>query len=163
MAGRGRKPKPAFLRLLEGNRGHRPIPQVPQPDIPREVPEPPAYLSGYARDEWLRVGPSLHRIGCLTVLDLSCFSVYCTTVGRWMECEDLLAKMATSDPATGGLTTKTSTGCLTQHPIYRIAVQSARDMLRYAAEFGLTPSARTRIGNGITAALAPGKFDGLLG
>jgi hypothetical protein len=54
-------------------------------------------------------------------------------------------------------------GLATQHPIYRVAVEAARDMLKYAAEFGLTPSARTRIGNGIAAALSPSKFDGLLG
>jgi P27 family predicted phage terminase small subunit len=160
---RGRKPKPGYLRVLEGNRGHRPIPNVPQPDVLREVPEPPAYLSGYARDEWLRLAPSLHRIGCLTVLDLSVFAVYCATVGRWMQCEELLAKMAAGDPVTTGLTVRTGPGSLTQHPIYRVAVEAARDMLKYAAEFGLTPSTRTRIGNGVAAALARSKFEGLLG
>jgi P27 family predicted phage terminase small subunit len=160
---RGRKPKSVFVRVLEGNRGHRPIPAVPQLDISPEVPEPPDYLGGYARDEWLRLAPGLHRTGCLTVLDLSIFAVYCTTVGRWMQCEHLLAEMAASDPKTEGLTVSTGAGSLTQHPIYRIAVQSARDMLRYAGELGLTPTARTRVAGGIAAALAPSKFDGLLG
>ena len=71
--------------------------------------------------------------------------------------------MAAGDPVTAGLTVRTSTGSLTQHPIYRVAVEAARDMLKYAAEFGLAPSARTRIAGGIAAAPAPGKFDGLLG
>jgi P27 family predicted phage terminase small subunit len=151
------------LRVLEGNRGHRPIPAVPQPDIPPEVPEPPAFLSPLAQDEWHRLAAGLHRVGALTAGDLMPFAAYCVSTARWQQAEQLLANMGVGDPASEGLTVRTGTGGLVAHPLFRIAVQSARDMLKYAAEFGLTPSARTRVAGGIAAALAPSKFDGLLG
>jgi hypothetical protein len=36
-------------------------------------------------------------------------------------------------------------------------------MIRYAAEFGLTPAARARVAGGIFGRAMSGKFDGLLG
>jgi phage terminase small subunit len=50
-----------------------------------------------------------------------------------------------------------------QNPLQRIAVNAANDMIRYAAEFGLTPAARARVAGGIVGRAMSGKFDGLLG
>lgn len=50
----GRRPKPAALRLLQGNPGHRPIsPDEPQP-VPG-APDRPAGLSKLAAEEWDRL------------------------------------------------------------------------------------------------------------
>jgi hypothetical protein len=40
---RGRKPKPTKLRILEGNRGKRPLP-VGEPEPDPSVPSPPDFL-----------------------------------------------------------------------------------------------------------------------
>jgi len=52
---RGRRPKPAALRELEGNPGHREIIDSPQP--PAVLPKPPAHLSKAAKKLWKHIGP----------------------------------------------------------------------------------------------------------
>ena len=58
--------------------------------------------------------------------------------------------MAEKDQLTGGLMIKTSNGNAIQNPLVGTANKAAADMMRYAAEFGMTPSARSRL-----AALPP--------
>ena len=46
----------------------------------------------------------------------------------------------------------------------KIAADAASDMMRYAAEFGMTPVARSRIATGVGGQPpGDGKFEGLLG
>jgi phage terminase small subunit len=62
MAIRGRKPKPAYLRVIEGNRGRRPIPQGARE--PQSKPVRPKWLKGRAArlwDEVLAIAPWLER------------------------------------------------------------------------------------------------------
>jgi P27 family predicted phage terminase small subunit len=93
--------------------------------------------------------------GFVTALDASAFAVYCQTFARWHQAEQMLA-----DPENGGLTIKTSTGSPMMNPLLRIAISSACDMIRFAAEFGLSPAARSRVSGSLAARLAPSKFDG---
>jgi P27 family predicted phage terminase small subunit len=65
--------------------------------------------------------------------------------GRWVQAERAIAKMAEKDQLTGGLMIKTSNGNAVQNPLVGTANKAAADMMRYAAEFGMTPSARSRI------------------
>jgi phage terminase small subunit len=55
-----------------------------------------------------------------------------------------------------------STGNMVPHPLTKIATQAARDLCRYACEFGMTPAARARARAGWDPDSGPGKFDGLL-
>jgi P27 family predicted phage terminase small subunit len=157
---RGRKPKPAYLRLLEGNPRAKPIPPQIQPQ--RVMPDPPEYLSADAKEEWLRLTPELYRLKLLTVADLRPFSAYCQAYGRWVTAERAIARMAEKDLLTSGLMIKTLNGNAIQNPLVGTAHKAAYDMVRYADEFGLTPAARTRIAQG-TFTQAVSKFDGLLG
>lgn len=50
----GRRPKPAALRILQGNRGHRPIPDDEPVAVPG-APDQPAGLSKAAAEEWHRL------------------------------------------------------------------------------------------------------------
>ena len=70
--------------------------------------------------------------------------------------------MAERDELTSGLMIKTTNGNAIQNPLVGVARRAAADMVRYASEFGLTPSARARL------ALNPhapkkSRFDGLIG
>jgi phage terminase small subunit len=67
----GRPPQPTHLKLICGNPGHRPIRPEPQPAISETVPDAPDFLAPYAVDEWYRIGPELHRLGLLTVVDVA--------------------------------------------------------------------------------------------
>lgn len=53
--------------------------------------------------------------------------------------------MAGRDAVTKGLIIKTKSGNLIQNPLVGAANKAMADTVRYAAEFGMTPSARTRV------------------
>lgn len=67
----GRKPKPTFLKLLQGNPGKRELPQnEPQPAKPKgAVPKAPRHLSDPARKQWRVVAKQLAGANILTELD----------------------------------------------------------------------------------------------
>jgi phage terminase small subunit len=70
--------------------------------------------------------------------------------------------MASEDPDTQGLTIEGATrGSPIINPVLKVARLSAQDMLRYAAEFGFSPAARTRIQAGISPEVKS-KFGDLL-
>jgi P27 family predicted phage terminase small subunit len=81
---------------------------------------------------------------------------YCQTFGHWLEAERLLEAE--------GLTAKGSAGNVVMHPLMKVAIQSARDLCKYAAEFGMSPCARAKMRAGWDpdGGGGPGKFDGLL-
>jgi len=140
----GRPPKPSNLRLIEGNRGHRPINQK-EPAFEPELPAPPVFLCAQAVEEWKRVAPPLYRQRLLTAVDRAALAAYCQACGRWVQAEDALARMAKADMLTDALMIKTHNGSAVQNPLVGIANTAMRDMMRFAQEFGFTPSARTRL------------------
>jgi P27 family predicted phage terminase small subunit len=142
----GRRPKPTHLRVVTGNPGKRPLNQreaAPRP-APK-LPDPPAELNADAQAEWKRVSRDLYDCGLLKGVDRIALAAYCQAVGRWQQAERALAEMAKNDPLTGGLLIKTSNGNAIQNPIVGIANKAMADMVRYCIEFGMTPSARSRI------------------
>jgi P27 family predicted phage terminase small subunit len=144
--------KPVALQLIRGNPGKRKLPKEPQPASSPRCPEPPDYVTGAAADEWKRVGPQLHALGLLTLVDLSAFAVYCISFARWKLAEGLLEGQPL---VVGGYNENPVV-----NPLVRVAGQAARDTVRFAAEFGMTPSSRA----GVSAAGKPfpSKFGDLL-
>lgn len=141
---KGRKPKPSHLKLVTGNPGKRPLNErepVPQ----RALPAPPPELNDDAKVEWGRVAEELYKIGLLTGVDRAALAAYCQAYGRWMQAERAIIEMAKRDPVTGALMVKTTNGNAIQNPLIGTANKAMGDMVRYASEFGMTPSARSRI------------------
>jgi P27 family predicted phage terminase small subunit len=136
MASPGPRPKPARLRLLAGNAGHR---------KPKNNPKPtpiatacPSWLSPAAKRQWRELAPELERNGLLTSLDGPAFAVTLVTYDlarrAWAELErDGLTR---EDRAHGGMKTK--------HPAASIFGAMSNAFRMWCAEFGLTPSARAR-------------------
>ena len=144
MATKGRKPKPTHLKLVTGNPGRRPLNKaeaMPEPDLPM----PPPHLNDEAKVEWGRVANELYKVGLLTGLDRAVLAAYCQSYAIWCQATNAIKKMAEKDTLTGGLMIKTSNGNAIQNPLVGTANKAASDMARYAAEFGMTPSARSRI------------------
>lgn len=141
---RGRKPTPTHLKLVRGNPGKRRL-NAAEPVPERVLPSPPPELSADARTEWDRVAGELHRIGVLSGIDRAALAAYCQAYGRWVVAERAIAKMAERDPLTEGLMIKTTNGNAVQNPLVGTANKAMADLVRYAAEFGMTPSARSRI------------------
>jgi len=158
----GQRPMPTALKLLRGNPGKQRLPaNEPQPEQTIEVPDPPPFITGYAADEWWTVGTELHRLGLLTKVDCAPLAAYCYAYGQWRMAAESLARMAANDPIMNGQIIKTKYGDAAMNPLVSIARKHASDMVRFAAEFGLTPAARTHIsaGNGDNS---QSKFAGLL-
>ncbi len=141
---RGAKPKPTRMKELAGTlRPHRTNPAEPRPDP--AIPDPPDHLTEAARSEWARVTGELHVLGILSNLDRGALGAYCQAYGRWAAAEEALARMAEKDAVTAGIIIRTRTGNAIQNPLVGAANKAMADMVRYAAEFGLTPSSRTRV------------------
>jgi P27 family predicted phage terminase small subunit len=143
----GRKRKPTHLKLVTGNPGKRELkPDAIQPPPRTKVLAPPAHLSREAKAEWKRLAPMLTKIGILSDLDRGAFAAYCQAYGRWKLAEDALENLRRKDESGfAGMLVTTKAGNTIQNPLVGIANRSMDMMVKYAAEFGFTPSARARV------------------
>jgi len=138
---RGPKPKPTGLKVITGNPGKRALNKSePKPKSP--LGDPPAHLNEDAVTEWNRIGDEVAEIGLATGLDMGALAAYCQAYGRWAQAERALAKMQNQ---ADGLIIKTVSGNMIQNPLVGVANKAMNDMVRFAAEFGMTPSARSRV------------------
>jgi P27 family predicted phage terminase small subunit len=87
----------------------------------------------------------LFKVGLMTDADRAALAAYCQAYGRWAQAERALARMAEKDELNKALMVKTTSGNAINNPLVGIANKSMADMVRYAAEFGMTPSARSRV------------------
>lgn len=136
MAQRGRKPKPTALKVLEGNPGKRPL-NLFEPTPEGKMPDCPEWLEEEAKAEWGRLAEPMFKLGLLTELDMAAFAVYCQAYARWKEAEEFISQH--------GSIVKTKNGFWQQVPQVTISHANQKVMLQAASEFGLTPSARSRI------------------
>jgi P27 family predicted phage terminase small subunit len=144
---------------LEGDRSKGKIKRATMPPEAQRAdvcPEPPERLSDVAKEEWRAVAPELHRLGLLTVVDLTPLAMYCEAAAKQRHAEAAVAKLD------GALTYTTAEGQKHVNPLVRIASSAANDAIKFGAHFGLTPISRLRL-TGVTPPQGPSKFDGLLG
>ena len=133
---RGRKPKPTAIKELAGNPGKRAL-NDREPKPTTKLPPCPSYLVGEARREWYRMGRQLLDLGVLTTVDRTALAAYCVAYARWVEAEAQVRKL--------GLVVKTAAGNLIQNPYLSIANRAMEQTIKLAAEFGMTPSSRSRV------------------
>lgn len=136
MAQSGRKPKPTALKVLEGNPGKRSL-NTKEPKPKSSAPKCPTWLEAEAKKEWRRMSKQLEMLGLLTEIDMAAFSGYCQAYARWKEAEEFISKH--------GSIIKTPNGYLQQIPQVNIASNYLKLMSKFCEQFGLTPSARSRI------------------
>ena len=72
-------------------------------------------------------------------------AAYCQSYGRWAQAERALARMAEKDPLNSALMVKTTNGNAVQNPLVGTANKAQADMVRYALEFGMSPSSRSKV------------------
>lgn len=140
----GRKPKPTALKLVTGNPGKRALPKK-EAKVALSEPQPPSFLCDDAKVEWGRVVSVLYAAGLMTELDRAALAAYCAAYGRWAQAERAINRMAAKDELNAALMIKTTNGNAVQNPLVGIANKAKSDMVRYASEFGMTPSARSRV------------------
>ncbi|MEY9375883.1 phage terminase small subunit P27 family [Rhizobium leguminosarum] len=105
-----------------------------------KAPKPPAYLSAHAKAEWKRVIPQLIARRIITRADLAGVEAYCSAAGAAQQIAEHMstATLPNGEPALpdlklGGLQIR--------------YMQAARQL---AAEYGLTPTSRARVGSAAT-------------
>lgn len=131
---RGRKPLPPHLKIVKGTARKR---GNSLPPLPPSRPEPPGFLCDCAKAEWARVAPQLYALRLLSEVDVAVLAAYCQSWATF--------KAASEAIEAAGLTVETTNGNVIQNPLLGIANKASRDMVRYAAEFGLTPTSRARL------------------
>ena len=110
---------------------------TPSRDPPPRLPACPACLGDEARKEWQRLSKELAELGLLTGLDRDMLAAYCQAHALWVE--------AVSSIERYGTMVKSPNGFPMQSPYVAVANKQVDIMVRIAAEFGMTPSSRTRI------------------
>lgn len=136
----GRTPRPASLKILEGrgngrDSGGREV--KPTPGFIRLPPEPPAFLSGAARELWDQVVPELQRLQLLKPIDQASLTALCLTWDRLCTAQRLVAR--------DGMVIETERGPV-KNPAVLIVEAASKELRAWSAEFGLTPSAEGRLG-----------------
>jgi P27 family predicted phage terminase small subunit len=141
----------------------RSIRMSPMPEVPDAIPDPPVFLVGYAADEWRHVAIELYRMRLLSTVDTAALAAYCQAYKIWRETTEMMTEIAARGAFMKGYLLKRK-GEAIKNPLNAIAGRAAQDMVRYSAEFGFTPSSRSRVAVGsFGQTQKPGKFDGLLG
>jgi P27 family predicted phage terminase small subunit len=133
---RGRKPIPSTLRLLQGNRSHRPLPPD-EPKPPAIIPKCPTWLDKEAKKEWRRMVKELEPLGMLTLIDRSVLARYCDNFSKWMAAEKALQKMP--------MVKFNQKGFAEINPYFKVANKAKEMMMKDMIEMGMTPSSRSRV------------------
>ncbi len=129
-----RRPKPTALKVLAGTRSDRVNAAEPVAPVGAVAPD---HLDDLARAEWSRIAPILDSMRVLTAADSSALAIYCQTYSRWAQAEDKIRER--------GLIELTEKGQPLVSPYVRIARDAMAQCQRMLAEFGCTPSSRSRI------------------
>jgi P27 family predicted phage terminase small subunit len=141
---RGRKPKATIIKLIQGNRGKRPIRKNTIDPAP-VMADPPAFLCQEVADEWRRVVKALFALLIISELDMAALAGYCQAWATFVRANAAIIEQAKADPIFCGLVIETKSHNLIPNPLVGIRNKAAADVIKYAAEFGMTPASRTRI------------------
>lgn len=138
---KGRKPKPTHLKLVTGNPGRRNL-NAKEPKPKRSRPSPPAHLSDKALESWGYVSGLLDRMGVLAECDAMALEMLCEAYGDYLAARAELKAFGSDTYAT-----ETATGdrMYRTHPSVAQRNDADRRIRAWLAEFGMTPSARSRV------------------
>jgi len=167
MGKRGPAAKPAELKVLEGNRGKRPMavnldstfrPEAGMPSVPKG-------LSPGARKVWKRLGTELLRYNLISMVHSDLFEELCETVSdvkdlrHSLRARQNLLRSEGKDPMEA-FEVKSPNGMPMQHPRYQILKSERQMMLALLAKFGLSPSEQANVTTAIRAQLTLFEGDG---
>ena len=132
---RGPTPKPTALKILTGVTDPRRLNPFEASAAPG-LPECPPELSDAARAVWHRMGTKLVESGLITGLDEVAFAGLCQSYADWLAC--------TKTTNEQGLIVRVN-GQAIPHPSLSLGMKLFKVAHQMAQEFGLSPSARTRV------------------
>lgn len=135
----GRKPLPTQMHVLHGNPGKR-ARNAKEPKPRPGLPPVPKHLSPRAKAAWKRIGPELVAMNVMSLADGPALELLCDAYAEWRHARDLV------DQEGATYETETENGRIIRaNPAVAIASDAWRRIRAMLAEFGLTPSSRSRV------------------
>ncbi len=136
----GRKPLPTAVKRLRGNPGKRAL-NKNEPLPKAGIPPCPDWLSDLARELWGELAPQLDALGILTIADGPALAGLCECYAEF--------RHARADVLKHGETywsvSEDGSKMKRKNPSVEIASDSFKRWVRMLSEFGLTPSARSKL------------------
>jgi len=136
MGKRGPAPLPTHLKIVRGTARPDRI-NKKEPKAKTGTPRCPEWLSDEAKVVWKRTVAQLKQMGTLSVADVDLIAAYCNAVVTYQKATDLVDK--------SGVLIKGRRDGVVTNPAVRIQRDAATLIRQLGAEFGLSPSSRTRI------------------
>ena len=134
------RPKPTALKLVEGNKGKRAL-NKSEPKPKRFIPSCPAHLTDAGKVAWGRLSVLLDRMGVLTEADGAALERLCDCYTDILACRE--------NVAADGWTYKTvdaqGNTLIKANPAATQLRAADAQFKGYLIEFGLTPSARSKV------------------
>ncbi|RPH38339.1 hypothetical protein EHM92_00210 [bacterium] len=135
---KGRKPKPTAFRLIEGNREHRTIHAELEPKPESGSPPKPTFLNEAAGSHWDYLVKHLESMKTLAASDQGSIMGAAMAYGQISDLQAQISKLMQPDFV-----------CLDQDKLLatarRLLNSTSANMIRFEADLGLNPTARTRI------------------
>jgi P27 family predicted phage terminase small subunit len=141
MARTGRPAVPTQLKILRGNPGKR-TSKTGEPAPPESGVEMPEYLGPVARARWSVMLPILQGVRVMTRADVEALARYCDTYEWWLATR---AKLRADGDTYPILNDAGDIKYIAQRPEVAIAHKLAAQLHALEADFGLTPSSRTKL------------------
>ena len=138
----GPKPLPKNVHMLRGNPSKLSSAALFDDCIrpATEIPSAPEHLSLGALEEWGRITVELEKLGLVSQIDRAALAVYCQAYGRWVLAENKLKELD------GAGLVDTSVNGYKQIGVWlQISNRAVDQMKSFLTEFGMTPSARSRV------------------
>lgn len=141
MGSRGPKPLPNNVHKMRGNPSKLPQSQLNDSVTPKvEIPTAPNHLLPEAKKEWRRISKELKLLGLVSKLDRAALAAYCQAWGRWVQAEKKLKELDEK-----GLVETTPSGYKQMGVWLQISNRALDQMKSFMAEFGMSPSSRSRV------------------
>jgi P27 family predicted phage terminase small subunit len=133
---RGRKPKPTYLKIIEGNPGKRPLNDA-EPQPTEDIGGPPDWMTEREQAIWreaLRCAPN----GMVKRLDIGVFAAWVGAYAIWEDAKQRVSRFGT-------MVRSPVQNVPIQNPYLAVVNKQALLMAKLSAELGFTPSARSRV------------------
>jgi P27 family predicted phage terminase small subunit len=124
------------MKELEGNPGKRAL-NHKEPKPESVIPKCPPHLKGAARTEWNRITKELYALKIISNIDRAALAVCCTAWADYVKACNKVEKE--------GEVIISDKGGLYQNPWVAIKKRSMDQVQKFYAEFGMTPSSRSRV------------------
>lgn len=145
MGRRGPRPTPTKVLELRGSKRAKLNRGEPKPGP--GVPEAPSWLDDESRAVWEQLVPQLEEMAVLSKIDALALARYCVLWTQWVKATKFVQRHGPTYPLKDG---NGRVKCFAQFPEVALMHKLSTALSRLEAEFGLTPSARTRINVPIT-------------